>query len=30
VPIELELIKCAAPIPGFSGVVGVVRRRRWI
>lgn len=29
VPIELELIKCAAPIPGFSGAVGVVRRRRW-
>ena len=30
VPIELELIKCAAPIPGFGGQVGVLRRRRWI
>lgn len=29
VPIELELIKLAAPIPGFSGTVGVLRRRRW-
>jgi dihydroneopterin aldolase len=29
VPIELELLKLAAPIPGFSGAVGVLRRRRW-
>ena len=27
VPVRLELRKCAAPVPGFSGVVGVERRR---
>jgi dihydroneopterin aldolase len=27
VPIELELIKCAAPVAGFSGTVAVRRRR---
>lgn len=30
VPIGLELRKCAAPVPGFSGVVAVERRRRWL
>lgn len=29
VPIELELIKCRPPLPGFEGSVGVRRRRRW-
>lgn len=29
VPIRLELRKCAAPVPGFSGVVAVRRRRHW-
>jgi 7,8-dihydroneopterin aldolase/epimerase/oxygenase len=27
VPIQLELRKCAAPVPGFTGVVAVRRRR---
>jgi len=27
VPVRLELRKCAAPVPGFSGVVAVERRR---
>ena len=27
VPIRLELRKCAAPVPGFTGVVAVVRER---
>ena len=27
VPVHLELRKCAAPVPGFSGVVAVERRR---
>ena len=27
VPVRLELRKCSAPVPGFSGVVAVVRRR---
>ena len=29
VPISLELRKCQAPVPGFSGTVGVRRRRYW-
>ncbi len=29
VPIQLELRKCRAPVPGFSGTVAVLRRRRW-
>jgi dihydroneopterin aldolase len=29
VPIQLELRKCAAPVPGFSGIVAVHRTRRW-
>lgn len=29
VPIRLELRKCAAPVPGFTGIVGVRRRRHW-
>jgi dihydroneopterin aldolase len=29
VPTRLELRKCAAPVPGFSGVVAVRRRRHW-
>lgn len=29
VPIQLELRKCAAPVPGFSGTVAVQRSRRW-
>lgn len=29
VPIRLELRKCAAPVPGFTGVVGVRRARHW-
>jgi dihydroneopterin aldolase len=29
VPILLELRKCAAPVPGFTGVVGVRRARHW-
>jgi dihydroneopterin aldolase len=29
VPIRLELRKCAAPVPGFSGIVAVQRSRRW-
>ena len=28
VPIELELRKCSAPVPGFGGVVAVRRQRR--
>jgi dihydroneopterin aldolase len=27
VPIELELRKCSAPVPGFGGVVAVRRQR---
>ena len=27
VPVRLELRKCSAPVPGFSGVVAVERRR---
>jgi len=30
VPIGLELRKCAAPVPGFGGMVAVERRRRWL
>ena len=29
VPILLELRKCQAPVPGFSGIVAVQRTRRW-
>lgn len=29
VPTRLELRKCAAPVPGFDGIVGVRRRRHW-
>jgi len=29
IPIRLELRKCHAPIPGFSGTVSVRRQRRW-
>ncbi len=29
VPLEVELAKCRAPIPGFGGSVTVTRRRRW-
>ena len=29
VPVRLELRKCAAPVPGFTGVVGVRRSRHW-
>lgn len=29
VPIRLELRKCAAPVAGFTGVVGVRRARHW-
>ena len=30
VPIWLELRKCQAPVPGFSGIVAVQRARRWL
>lgn len=30
VPIWLELRKCQAPVPGFSGIVAVQRSRRWL
>jgi dihydroneopterin aldolase len=29
IPLALELRKCRPPIHGFSGSVGVSRRRRW-
>jgi dihydroneopterin aldolase len=29
VPVWLELRKCAAPVPGFSGIVAVQRTRHW-
>jgi len=29
VPLRLELRKCAAPVPGFSGTVAVRRQRHW-
>jgi dihydroneopterin aldolase len=29
IPLAVELSKCRAPIPGFSGSVVVSRRRRW-
>ncbi|MFM8525936.1 MAG: dihydroneopterin aldolase [Cyanobacteriota bacterium] len=29
VPTRLELRKCAAPVPGFAGIVGVRRQRHW-
>ena len=29
VPIRLELRKCAAPVPGFTGMVAVRRSRHW-
>jgi dihydroneopterin aldolase len=30
VPVWLELRKCQAPVPGFSGIVAVQRSRRWL
>ncbi len=30
VPMRLELRKCAAPVPGFTGVVAVRRSRHWL
>ena len=29
VPMQLELRKCHAPVPGFAGSVAVSRRRHW-
>ena len=29
VPVRLELRKCAAPVPGFTGLVAVRRARHW-
>jgi dihydroneopterin aldolase len=29
VPVQLELRKCAAPVPGFTGTVAVQRQRHW-
>ena len=29
VPMALELRKCQAPVPGFTGIVAVRRRRHW-
>jgi dihydroneopterin aldolase len=29
VPMQVELRKCAAPVPGFGGTVAVVRHRHW-
>ena len=29
VPTRLELRKCAAPVPGFTGLVAVRRQRHW-
>ena len=29
VPVRLELRKCAAPVPGFTGLVAVRRSRNW-
>lgn len=29
VPVRLELRKCKAPVPGFTGVVAVRRSRHW-
>jgi dihydroneopterin aldolase len=29
VPLRLELRKCAAPVPGFGGIVAVRRQRHW-
>ena len=29
VPLRLELRKCCAPVPGFTGLVSVLRQRRW-
>lgn len=29
VPVWLELRKCQAPVPGFSGIVAVQRSRHW-
>jgi dihydroneopterin aldolase len=29
VPLRLELRKCQAPVPGFSGIVAVQRSRHW-
>jgi dihydroneopterin aldolase len=29
VPVWLELRKCQAPVPGFSGIVAVQRTRHW-
>ena len=30
VPTRLELRKCAAPVPGFTGIVAVRRQRHWL
>ena len=29
VPVRLELRKCSAPVPGFTGLVAVCRSRHW-
>lgn len=29
VPMAIELRKCCAPVPGFTGTVAVARRRHW-
>ena len=29
VPMALELRKCSAPVPGFTGMVAIRRRRHW-
>ena len=29
VPVQLELRKCKAPVPGFTGIVAVKRSRHW-
>ena len=30
VPVRLELRKCSAPVPGFTGLVAVRRSRHWL
>ena len=29
IPINLQLCKCQAPVPGFGGLVAIERYRRW-
>ena len=29
IPIHLQLCKCQAPVPGFTGLVAIERYRRW-